>query len=122
MSEPGPVFTAVQEDATAFCMDWPVQTESAIDSSFNGTVFVLDSQGCRVCDTRLQAASNRAADEALNRIGWTRCGAWHRDSFGRPAARVIAVGASAAADLADTGSTSPARIGSLAEEAALHLA
>jgi hypothetical protein len=70
----------------------------------------------------LPAASNRAADEALNRIGWTRCGAWHRDSFGRPAARVIAVGASAAADLADTGSTSPARIGSLAEEAALHLA
>ncbi|HEY5839983.1 MAG TPA: hypothetical protein VIU87_00655 [Mycobacterium sp.] len=122
MSEPGPVFTAVQEDATAFCMDWPVQTESAVDSSFNGTVFVLDSQGCRVCDTRLPAASNRAADEALNRIGWTRCGAWHRDSFGRLAARVIAVGAAAATETARADGPSRARIGSLAEEAALHLA
>lgn len=124
MSETGPVFTAVQEDATAFCMDWPVQTAGSVDSSFNGTVFVLDRQGARVCDTRLPAACNRTADEALNRIGWTRCGAWHRDTFGRLAARVIAVGLTSGAESpASAGvSTSQVWIGSLAEEAALHLA
>ena len=126
MSEAKPVFTAVQEDATSFCMDWPVLTDSAGDNSFKGTVFVLAHDGSPVCDTRLQAPSNRSADEALNRIGWTRCGAWHRDDFGRLAARVIAVGASLSAGepnpAASADRSSSIRIGSLVEEAALHLA
>lgn len=124
MSEPNPVFTAVQEDATSFCMDWPVQADGHADTAFNGMVFVLDRQGSRVCDTRLLASSNRSADESLNRMGWTRCGAWHRDTFGRLAAKVIAVGASPAESSASVLPTQaqPVRIGSLAEEASLHFA
>jgi len=125
MNDATPVFTAVQEDATSFCMDWPVQVEGSADNSFNGMVFVLDCEGARVCDTRLLAPSNRSADESLNRIGWTRCGAWHRDTFGRLAARVIAVGATRPTEspsIGPDGTTSRRRIGSLAEEAALHLA
>ena len=122
MNQQNPVFTAVQEDATSFCMDWPVfEADESRESHFKGTVFVLDAAGSRICDAPLEAPSNRSADEALNRVGWTRCGAWHRDSFGRNAARVIAVGASSPTRPPWEGSA-PTRIGSLAEEAALHLA
>ena len=101
-------------------MDWPVfEADESRESHFKGTVFVLDDSGSRICDAPLEAPSNRSADEALNRIGWTRCGAWHRDSFGRHAARVIAVGSSVRPPWDGTDSV---RIGSLAEEAALHLA
>ncbi len=122
MNQENSVFTAVQEDATSFCMDWPVfEADESRESQFKGTVFVLDSAGSRICDVPLEAPSNRSADEALNRVGWTRRGAWHRDSFGRHAARVIAVGA-----LSPIGPQwerpGSAGIGSLAEEAALHLA
>jgi len=121
MNEQNPVFTAVQEDATSFCMDWPVfEADESRESQFKGTVFVLDAAGARICDAPLEAPSNRSADEALNRVGWTRCGAWHRDSFGRNAARVIAVGASSSNRPWER--PAPARIVSLAEEAALHLA
>jgi len=122
MTQENPVFTAVQEDATSFCMDWPVfEADESRESHFKGTVFVLDAAGSRICDAPLEAPSNRSADEALNRVGWTRCGAWHRDSFGRNAARVIAVGASSSIRQPWEGSA-PTGIGSLAEEAALHLA
>jgi hypothetical protein len=57
----------------------------------------------------------------LNRIGWTRCGAWHRDAFGRQVAKVIAVRANSGYRL-PAQRTSTERIGSLAAEAALHLA
>jgi hypothetical protein len=121
MKEENPVFTAVQEDATSFCMDWPVfEADESRENHFKGTVFVLDAGGSRICDAPLQAPSNRSADEALNRIGWTRCGAWHRDSFGRHAARVIAVGSSSS--VRRPWDEPSVRIGSLAEEAALHLA
>jgi hypothetical protein len=122
MNEEHPVFTAVQEDATSFCMDWPVfEADESRESHFKGTVFVLDAGGSRICDAPLEAPSNRSGDAALNRIGWTRCGAWHRDSFGRHAARVIAVGSSSS--VRPPWESSPSvRIGSLAEEAALHLA
>jgi hypothetical protein len=122
MNQQNPVFTAVQEDATSFCMDWPVfEADESRESHFKGTVFVLDATGSRICDAPLEAPSNRSADEALNRVGWTRCGAWHRDSFGRNAARVIAVGAASSTRPPWEGSASTG-IGSLAEEAALHLA
>jgi hypothetical protein len=122
MKEDHPVFTAVQEDATSFCMDWPVfGSDGTDDNQFHGTVFVLDYAEARICDAPLTTPSNRAADEALNRIGWTRCGAWHRDSFGRQSAKVIAVGASTSVSGPWERSTGP-RLGSLAEEAALHLA
>lgn len=120
MSGENPVFTAVQEDATSFCMDWPVfEADESRENHFQGTVFVLDANGSRICDAPLEAPSNRSADEALNRIGWTRCGAWHRDSFGRHAAKVIAVASSVRPPWERS---APVRIGSLAEEAALHLA
>ena len=104
MNQKDPAFTAVQEDATSFCMDWPVfESDLSRENQFKGTVFVLDSA------------------EALNRIGWTRCGAWHRDAFGRQIAKVIAVRANTGLRL-PVQRTSTERIGSLAEEAALHLA
>ena len=122
MNQQNPVFTAVQEDATSFCMDWPVfEADESRESHFKGTVFVLDAAGSRIVDAPLEAPSNRSADEALNRIGWTRCGAWHRDSFGRHAARVIAVRSSSSIRQPWESSQSSG-IGSLAEEAALHLA
>jgi len=121
MNDENRVFTAVQEDATSFCMDWPVfDADESHESHFKGTVFVLDASGSRVCDAPLEAPSNRSADEALNRVGWTRCDAWHRDSFGRHAAKVIAVGRSSVR--APWEGSSSVRIGSLAEEASLHLA
>lgn len=119
MNETGPMFTAVQEDAAAFCMDWPVfDAEGSRSAPGSGTVFVLDCAGTRICDSPLTAPHNRAADEALNRIGWTRCGAWHRDSFGRRAASVIAVGSPVPAPW----DGNQVRIGSLVDEAPLHLA
>lgn len=120
MDEAGAVFTAVQEDATAFCVDWPVFDADGSRGTDSGTVFVLDVTGARICDAPLTAPHNRAADEALNRIGWTRCGAWHRDSFGRRAASVIAVGAAPPA--LPTWESPAVRIRSLADEAPLHLA
>ena len=123
MSQENPMFTAVREDATSFCMDWPV-FEAAVETSeihFEGTVFVLDCDGCRIGDTPLAAPSDRAADEALNRIGWARRGGWHRDAFGRQSAKVIAVGAISVVRPGWEQSSAD-RIGSLAEEAALHLA
>ena len=93
MNEQRSAFTAVQEDATSFCMDWPVFEPAGQRAGRSaGTVFVLDGAGVRISDCPLTATNNRAADEALNLIGWTRSGAWHSDAFGRRAATVIAVG------------------------------
>jgi hypothetical protein len=122
MNQKDPVFTAVQEDATSFCMDWPVfESDLSRENQFKGTVFVLDSAGARIVDTPLESPHNHSADEALNRIGWTRCGAWHRDAFGRQIAKVIAIRTNSGLRL-PVQRTSTERIGSLAEEAALHLA
>ena len=121
MTDDGRAFTAVQEDATSFCMDWPVfEPGGTRGAQGGGSVFVLDSSGARMCDSPLTATNNRAADEALNRIGWTRCGAWHLDAFGRRSARVIAVHAPAPVRL--PGQNPSIRIESLADEACLHLA
>ena len=121
MTQEDPVFMAVQEDATSFCMDWPVfESENSTESLFNGTVFVLDCNGSRISDTPLHAPSNMSADEALNRIGWARCGAWHRDGFGRQTARVIAVAARSAVLPMQRSQVEP--IESLVDEATLHLA
>lgn len=115
------VFTAVQEDATSFCMDWPVfEPDGARAGQHAGQVFVLDGAGARMGDSPLTAVNNRSADEALNRIGWTRCGAWHLDGFGRRSASVIPVGAQTRGRRPLP--TTPIRIGSLADEACLHLA
>ena len=121
MIDDGRAFTAVPEDATSFCMDWRVfEPGGTRGAQGGGTVFVLDGAGARVCDSPLTAPNNRAADEALNRVGWTRCGAWHLDAFGRRSARVIAVHAPAPVRLpSQDGSI---RIGSLTDEACLHLA
>ena len=116
-----PAFTAVQENPTSFCMDWPVfEADGTRDNHFQGTVFVLDCQGALVGDAPLPAPRNRSADEALNRIGWVRSGAWHRDGFGRQVAKVESVRVSSfprqAGVMDHRGS-----LGTLAEEAALHL-
>jgi hypothetical protein len=122
MNEDTSVFTAVQEDATSFCMDWPVfEADPTRDVRVNRTVFVLDGSGSRIGDAPLDAPGDHAADQALDRIGWMRCGGWHRDAFGRQTAQVLSVGATSAVRLPSQRS-SAARIGSLAEEASLHLA
>ena len=122
MNDRDPVFTAVQEDATSFCMDWPVfESDLSRENQFKGTVFVLDNGGARIVDAPLESPRNHCADEALNRIGWTRCGAWHRDAFGRQVAKVTKIRANAGARF-PAQRTSGQGIGSLAEEAALHLA
>ena len=110
-------FRAVQENATSFCMDWPVfESEESRQTHFNGTVFVLDATGKKVSHYDWSAPSDQAADEALGHIGWTRTSPWETDGFGRHSARVVAVAAREPITL-------PAqRTVPLAEEAALHLA
>jgi hypothetical protein len=120
MTDEKPVFTAIQEDATSFVMDWPViEADESHEIRFNGTIFVLDGAGARIIDTPLAAPSDHKADEALSRIGWSRVESWHLDSFGRRMSRVTAVGA-ATGKLPEQ-RTSSAHLGSLAEEASLHL-
>ena len=110
-------FRAIQENATSFCMDWPVfESMEFGETHFNGTVFVLDATGNKVSHFDWSAPSDQAADEALGHIGWTRTGPWETDGFGRHSARVVAVAAREPIPL-------PAqRTVPLAEEAALHLA
>ena len=117
MSNTPTPFRAVQENATAFCMDWPVfEFMEFGETHFNGTVFVLDATGNKVSHNDWSAPSDQAADEALGHIGWTRTGPWESDGFGRHSARVVAVAAREPIPL-------PAqRTVPLAEEAALHLA
>ncbi len=109
-------YEAVQEDPTAFCMDWPVfEAGRTPGNGDQGRVFVFDRNGVRVGDARLGAQRNRAADEALNQLGWVRDNAWHRDDFGRQAASVVRVELPARPTL-------PVQLGSLTDEASLHFA
>ena len=109
-------FRAIQENATSFCMDWPVFESAAGETHFNGTVFVLDATGNKVSHHDWSAPSDQAADDALLHIGWRRSGPWETDGFGRHSARVVAIAAREPIPL-------PAqRTAPLAEEAALHFA
>ena len=119
----GQVYTAVQEDATSFCMDWPVvQGDSAQRDGVHGQgeIFVLDCRGLRVNNAPLKASGDDAADEALNRIGWARCGVWERDSFGRRSARVRTVRPASHAQ-SGRSHVRPGRLDSLVDETVLHL-
>jgi hypothetical protein len=110
-------FRAVQENATSFCMDWPVfEFEESGETHFNGTVFVLDATGNKVSHHDWSAPSDQAADDALCHIGWTRTGPWETDAFGRHSARVVAIAAREPIPLPSQ------RTVPLAEEAALHFA
>jgi len=121
MSEQQLVFTAVQEDATSFVMDWPViEADETSEFQFKGTVFVLDGAGVLISDTPLAAPSDRTADDALNSIGWSRIDGWHPDAFGRRTSTVTAIVRSSTARLPQQRSA-PSGIGSLAEEASMHL-
>lgn len=121
MTDDIPVFTAVQEDATSFVMDWPViEADRSREIRFKGTVFVLDGAGARIIDTPLAAPGDRTADEALSSIGWSRVEGWHLDSFGRRTSRVAAVEPPSSGRLPRQRS-SATPLGSLAEEAAFHL-
>lgn len=115
MSEPAAGFTAVQDNPASFAMDWPVFDPPSSGSGFGGSVFVLDGTGDRVADASMGAPGDRAADDALRAAGWTRTAEWRPDDFGRPAARVRrrVVG--------DQGFLPSRPLGSLAEEASLHL-
>jgi hypothetical protein len=65
MTDQSPVFTAVQEDATSFCMDWPVfQGNGSAERQFRGAVFVLDCGGIRVSDTPMTRRSTRSVGSA----------------------------------------------------------
>ena len=119
MTDRNPVFTAVQENATSFLMDWPVM--EADESHFEGTVFVLDETGSRISDTPLPAPGDRIADEALTRIGWSRVEGWHPDSFGRRTSRVAAAVRTSSVRQVVGLPEQRSRLGSLAEEASLHL-
>ena len=111
----GSGFTAVQDDPASFTMDWPTFDPPSADSGFGGRVFVLDRAGARVADGSMAAPGDRAADDALRAVGWTRTGEWRRDDFGRPAARVERRVAG------DQGFLPTRPIISLAEETSLHL-
>lgn len=110
-------FRAVQEDATAFCMDWPVfESWDSREIGFNGTVFVLDSSGVKVSHSSWDSPSDESSDEALASIGWTRSDPWEPDELGRHTARVVAMAPREPVPL-------PAqRTAPLAEEATLHFA
>ena len=117
MSDTSLEFRAVQESATSFCMDWPVFEDwESREIRFDGTVFVLDSDGVKVSHSSWDSPSDESADDALARIGWTRSGPWESDGFGRHTARVTAFAAREPIPL-PTQPTAP-----LAEEAALHFA
>ena len=117
MSDTSLEFRAVQESATSFCMDWPVfESWESREIRFDGTVFVLDSEGVKVSHSSWDSPSDESADDALARIGWTRSGPWESDGFGRPTARVLAVAAREPIPLP------PQPTAPLAEEAALHFA
>ena len=110
-------FRAVQENATSFCMDWPVfESEQSRETHFNGTVFVLDATGNKVSHYTWDAPSDQAADEALHEIGWKRAGPWETDGFGRHSAMVVATAAREPIPLPTQ------RMSVMAEEAALHFA
>ena len=97
MSDTSLEFRAVQESATSFCMDWPVfEAWESREIRFDGTVFVLDSEGVKVSHSSWDSPSDESADDALVRIGWTRSGPWESDGFGRHTARVAATAATAA--------------------------
>ena len=84
MSDTSLEFRAVQESATSFCMDWPVfESRESREIRFDGTVFVLDSEGVKVSHSSWDSPSDESADDALARIGWTRSGPWESDGFGR---------------------------------------
>jgi len=117
MSDTSLEFRAVQESATSFCMDWPVfESRESREIRFDGTVFVLDSEGVKVSHSSWDSPSDESADDALARIGWTRSGPWESDGFGRHTARVLAVAAREPIPLP------PQPTAPLAEEAALHFA
>ena len=110
-------FRAIQENATSFCMDWPVfESAGSGETHFNGTVFVLDATGNKVSHHDWSAPSDQAADDALLHIGWRRSGPWETDGFGRHSARVVAIAAREPIPLPSQ------RTVPLAEEAALHFA
>lgn len=72
-------------------MDWPVQQSVRSPGfRFDGTVFVLDQRGSRVSSAPWTRPNDEAADDALQRIGWTRTGPWIPDEFGRRTAEVMA--------------------------------
>lgn len=108
-------FTAVRDDPSAFCMDWPVFDPESTRTGFQGRVFVLDPAGVRVADKPFDDPGDPAADRALRALGWTRTDEWHPDGFGRPTARVERRVAG------DRGWLPVQPIASLAEEASLHL-
>jgi len=88
MSDTSLEFRAVQESATSFYMDWPVfESWESREIRFDGTVFVLDSEGVKVSHSSWDSPSDESADDALARIGWTRSGPWESDGFGRHTAR-----------------------------------
>jgi hypothetical protein len=123
MNQDGKVYTAVQEDATSFCMDWPVVQGDGGQrdgSKTQGEIFVLDCGGVRVGDTPLTASSDDAADQALHGIGWVRCGAWQRDGFGRKSAKVMAVGHDSNPE-ENRQHVRAGRLDSLVDETVLHL-
>ena len=63
-------FRAVQESAASFCMDWPVfESWESREIRFDGTVFVLDSDGVKVSHSSWDSPSDESADDALVRIG-----------------------------------------------------
>lgn len=115
MDERSSGWTAVQDDPASFAMDWPVFGQQSSETGFGGKVFVLDRTGARVADASMTAPGDRAADDALRGVGWTRTGEWRPDDFGRPTARVQH------REAGDQGYLPTQPIASMAEEASLHL-
>src|SRR6478752_7600984 len=90
MNQKDPVFTAVQEDATSFCMDWPVfENDLSRENQFKGTVFVLDSAGARIVDTPLESPHTHSAGRSRRSSRSEPTPGFGCPRSGRPASELV---------------------------------
>jgi hypothetical protein len=84
------IHLAVQQDPAIPVVDWPVfHSWSPDDGDFEAVVFLLDSEGAPVAETRWELPTDLAADQALERLCWVRCEPWHVDDRGRRVAAAV---------------------------------
>lgn len=91
MSDNAYRYRAVQEDADAFVMDWPVFDDRGTTHTAHRCLVVLDPGGDQVAYADRVAPEERDPDDVLEHLGWTRAGDWEQDDFGRMTAPVVGV-------------------------------
>ena len=85
----GSGYRAVQDDVAVTVVDWPVMHAwREGDPDFVGAVTVLDDRGGQLVTVDWPAPTDRDADAALHRVGWSRIGPWQQDWEGLRSAPV----------------------------------